>query len=101
MAENNNLVLTVVLVAGALLLFNGGLGGTTGYDTFSQSCGKEGSTYCNQNIVALCSGHILVPVQPCNEELGQQCVTKLVGGQTNGPQVSICDQNILSSAGRY
>ena len=95
MADNNNLVLTVVLVAAAFLLFNGGL---TGHDVYTQSCSKEGSTYCKDNNVLICkNGALTGPVHVCDRTIGERCDTTLVGGQTTGQQISTCVQSVTGS----
>ena len=50
MADRNNLVLTVVLVAAALLFFNGGLTGNAVSSYYQRSAGEAGS-YCVYNAV--------------------------------------------------
>ncbi|MDP4012798.1 MAG: hypothetical protein Q8R00_04305 [Candidatus Nanoarchaeia archaeon] len=50
MADRNNLVLTVVLVAAALLFFNGGLTGNAVSSYYERSSGTQG-TFCIYNAV--------------------------------------------------
>lgn len=72
---NNNLVLTVVLVAAALLLFNGGLSGQA---VVSRSCAAEGTTHCVYGDVYDCVNGRLVLKEKCDPR--EQCNT-LQSGQ--------------------
>ncbi len=67
---NNNLVLTVVLVAAALLLFNGGLSGQA---VVSRSCTAEGTTHCVYGDVYDCVNGRLVLKEKCDPR--EQCNT--------------------------
>ncbi len=71
---NNNLVLTVVLVAAALLLFNGGLSGQA---VVSRSCTAEGTTHCIYGDVYECVNGRLVLKEKCDPR--EQCNTLQTG----------------------
>lgn len=90
MAEKNNLVLTIVLVAGALLLFNGGVigQGVSGNAVAARSCAKEGSSLCVYGDVYKCLGGQLVHQDTCDKN--EQCITEQIGGQTTNPTVGYC-----------
>ena len=71
---NNNLVLTIVLVAAALLLFNGGLSGNA---VVSRSCSLEGATHCVYGNVYECVNGALVLKDQCDSK--EQCNTLQTG----------------------
>lgn len=89
---NNNLVLTIVIVAAAFLLFNGGLSGQVVYQ---QSCAKDGSTYCKGGDIYKCENGLLVHQQTCTS--GEDCFTTQMGGYTTSPQASYCLKRVSGS----
>lgn len=83
---DNNLVLTIVIVAAALLLFNGGLSGNA---VVSRSCSKIGSSYCIYGDVYKCNEQGQVELlQKCSAV--QDCFVLQQGGQTTAPSSAVC-----------
>lgn len=88
---NNNLVLTVVLVAAALLLFNGGLSGQA---VISRSCSSPGERSCIYNTVVECGEDGRVhEIEVCKHK----CNVLQEGGQTTSPTTAFCSVSYSGS----